>query len=343
MNEKTRLNFLLALLGFFLVLSLLVLRPFAYALILAAVFAVIFQPLYKKILVRVYRQKWLAAGLTIIILIIFILLPLTFLIFQIFQEAQGLYISLVNGLGDRNWLDFWPDLDQKLRTSSPLLSNFSLDLDQYLENILKFIVQNLGTVFSNLAKILVSLFIFLITFFFLLKDGENLKQKIIHLSPLSKDDDEIIIKKIKLAINSIIKGSLFIAVLQGISSSIGFIIFGVPNPIIWGTTATVGALIPGVGTTIILTPAIIYLYLTGQTINALGLLIWGVLAVGLIDNFLGPRFISKGVGLHPLLVLLSVLGGLSLFGPAGFVLGPLIVTLSIVLLDIYINNVKQSR
>ncbi|MFA5022923.1 MAG: AI-2E family transporter [Candidatus Paceibacterota bacterium] len=340
MNDKPRFYFLLVLLSLSLILAFFVLRPFLYSLILAIVFSIIFQPLYQKILKGLGGKAWLASLLTIIVLIIFILVPITFLIIQVFQEAQSLYLSLAGGLGNQTLSDLWPSLSQKLSHISPLFNNLSLDFDQYLKNILSFLVQNLGVLFSNLARIFASLFVFLFAFFFLLKDGGQLKQKITQISPLSKEDDEAIVKKITRAINAVIKGSLFVAVLQGISSSIGFLIFGVPNPIIWGTIAAIGALIPGVGTTIVLAPAIIYLYLTGQVIGAIGLLAWGVLAVGLIDNFLGPRFVGKGAGLHPLLILLSVLGGLSLFGPVGFILGPLVISLLIVLLDIYATTAK---
>jgi len=339
-SKKPRLYFLLILLSLSLVLSFFVLRPFLYSLILASVFAIVFQPLYRQVLKRVHQQTWLASFLTILVLVIFILIPLTFLIVQIFQEAQGLYFSLTTNFNQQSLTEFWPSLDQRLSTVSPIFDNLSFGLNQYVQNILSFFVQNLGLVFSNLAKIMANLFVFLIAFFFLLKDGEQLKQKIISLSPLTKNDDEIIIKKITQAVNSVIKGSLLIATLQGISSSIGFLIFGVPNPIIWGTLAAVGALVPSIGTAIVIVPAIIYLYFTSQVISAIGLLAWGILAVGLIDNVLGPKFVGKGIGLHPLLILLSVLGGLSLFGPIGFILGPLTVSLLVSLLDIYAEVVK---
>ncbi|MFA6254206.1 MAG: AI-2E family transporter [Candidatus Paceibacterota bacterium] len=339
-SEKPRLYFLLILLGLSLILSFLVLRPFLYSLILALVFAIVFQPLYKQILKRAGGQTWLAALLTIIILIIFILIPIAFLVFQIFQEAQGLYISVTNDLGSQTLSDLWPSLSQKLTSISPLFNNLSINADQYVKNVLSFLVQNLGIIFSNLVRIFVNLFVFLIAFFFLLKDGDKLKKKIVSFSPLAKDDDEAIAQKITQSINSVIKGSLLVATLQGISCSVGLLIFGVPNPIMWGTLAAIGALVPGVGTTIVLIPAIIYLYLTGQVINMIGLLAWGILAVGLIDNFLGPRFVGKGAGLHPLLILLSVLGGLSFFGPIGFILGPLTISLLLVLLDIYASIFK---
>ncbi len=334
-KENLRLYSLLAFLGLAIILTFFVLRPFLYPLILAVVFALIFQPLYRQILRRVRGQEWLASTLTILVLIIFIIAPLVFLGFQIFREAEGFYFSLAGGFNVQYLMDLWPNLNQKLNEFLPMLGNFSVDIEQYLKNILIFFVQNLGTVFSNLAKMFVSLFIFLMAFFFLLKDGGRLKQKIMDLSPLNREDGEMIIKKITLAIGSVVKGSLFVAVLQGISCSIGFALFGVPNPIMWGSLGIIGALIPGIGTALVLAPAIIYLYLVGQTLNAFGMLLWGILAVGLIDNFLGPKFVGKGVGLHPLLILLSVFGGISFFGPIGFILGPLVVCLLFVLLDIY--------
>lgn len=342
-SEKPRLYFLLIILGLSFILSFLILRPFLYSLILAIIFAIIFQPLYKKILQKITPHPWLASLLTIIVLIVFILTPITILIVQIFQEAQSLYLTLVSDLENQTLNELWPSLNQKLSQLSPVFNNLSLDFDSYLKNILSFLVQNLGLIFSNLAKIFTGLFVFLIAFFFLLKDGDSLTQKIKGLSPLTEDDDKKIIQKITNAINSVVKGSLLVATLQGVSCSIGLAIFNVPSPIIWGTVAAIGALVPGVGTTIVLIPAIVYLYLTGQIINMIGLIAWGTLAVGLIDNFLGPRFVGKKSGLHPLLILLSVLGGLSFFGPIGFILGPLTISLLLVLLDIYTSIIKPAR
>ena len=94
-------------------------------------------------------------------------------------------------------------------------------------------------------------------------------------------------------------------------------------------------MIPGIGTTIVTVPAIVYLFFTGQMFSAIGLLVWSVLIVGLVDNFIGPYLISRGNNLHPFIILISVLGGISLMGPIGFVIGPVIVTLFVVLLEIY--------
>jgi predicted PurR-regulated permease PerM len=100
-------------------------------------------------------------------------------------------------------------------------------------------------------------------------------------------------------------------------------------------------LIPGVGTTIVTVPAIVYLFFVGEIFSAVGLLVWSVLIVGLVDNLIGPYLISRGNNLHPFIILISVLGGISLMGPIGFVIGPVVVTLFVVLLEIYNQYIGQ--
>lgn len=109
-----------------------------------------------------------------------------------------------------------------------------------------------------------------------------------------------------------------------------------------GSIASFGALIPSVGTSIIFVPAVLYLIFQGNIVFAVGLTIWGMLAVGLIDNLLGPYLMSRGNTLHPFLVLLSVLGGISLFGPIGFIIGPVVVSLLMVLLELYTLHISSS-
>jgi predicted PurR-regulated permease PerM len=107
--------------------------------------------------------------------------------------------------------------------------------------------------------------------------------------------------------------------------------------------AAFGALIPSVGTTIVFIPAVVFLLFNGAYVQAIGLLVWGVLAVGLIDNLLGPYLMSRGNKLHPFIILLAVLGGLSVFGPIGFVVGPVLVSLFIVLLELYSVHISDHK
>ena len=125
-------------------------------------------------------------------------------------------------------------------------------------------------------------------------------------------------------------------------TEMGFSIFGVPNPILWGSVAAVAALIPGVGTALVLIPSILYLFFIGETVSASGLLVWGIVAVGLVDNILGPKLVGRGIKLHPFLTLLSILGGISFFGPLGFLFGPLTLSLLFAFLEIY-STIRRER
>ena len=155
----------------------------------------------------------------------------------------------------------------------------------------------------------------LFALFYLLRDGGKFKRALISLSPLIDSYDEKIIQKVKQAIKSVVAGSLVVSLAQGISTGLGFYIFGVPNPALWGSFAVVSALIPGFGTSLVLIPGILYLFIESTQIHAIGLLIWGALAVGLVDNVLGPMLVNRGVQIHPFIILLSVMGGLVFFGP----------------------------
>lgn len=342
-KQKPQYYFLLILLAITFVLSFYILRPFLFAFTLAIVFAVLFQPLYRKILKYAFKHKALAAFLSTVIIVVLIFTPLMFLGIQILKEAKNLYISLAAGGGKDTILGSLNSLASNFHQRFPGLPEVSLDFEQYLKQSLSWLLNNLGAIFSNFANMVATAFLFLISLYYLLKDGANLRKKIIYLSPLNDADDETIIKKLELAMSSVIKGNFVIALIQGALTAIGFAIFGVSNFILWGTAAAVASLIPSVGTSLVFIPAIILLFIGGQIFSAIGLLIWGVLAVGLIDNLLGPKLIGRGMQLHPLLILLSVLGGLGFFGPIGLLLGPIILSLLFALLDIYYYVAKTNR
>ncbi len=341
--QKPQLYFLFAALVGTFVLAFFIFRPFLYALVLATVFAVVFQPIYQKIVGLVRGRQGLAALATILIVVVFVFTPLIFLGIQIFQEAKQLYFSLTDGDGKDAIFNIFNSLIGNLQKYFPAPQEFSVNIDQYLKWGLGWLIQHLGSVFSGFAKMMVSSFIFLIALYYLLKDGQKLKTIVIALSPLSDTDNEAISKKLGMAINSVIKGNLLIAVVQGILTMAGFAIFGVPNAVLWGSVAAIAALIPGIGTALVLIPAILFLFLKGEIFYGVGLIVWGMGAVGLIDNFLGPKLIGRGIQLHPLIILLSIFGGLGFFGPIGFLLGPLTITLLFALLGIYSSLMMKEK
>lgn len=342
-NQKPQFYFLLVLIIGTLVLSFYVLRPFISVFILAVVFTVIFQPLYRRMLKYCFNHEGLAALLTTVMVAVIILTPLTFLGVKIFQELHQLYISLVEDGGKDNFINIFNDLTENFRHYFLLPPEFSVNLGQYLKEGLNWLLKNLAVLFSNFASILATSFVFLISFYYLLKDGQRIKQAVINYSPLADLDDEMILNKLELAITSVVKGNFTIALIQGFLTTIGFMIFGVPNAVLWGTIAAIASLIPSVGTSLVFIPAIILMFINGQIFSAVGLLFWGALAVGLVDNLLGPRLIGRGMKLHPLFILFSIFGGLALFGPIGFIFGPIILSLLFALLHIYFYIMNHSH
>ena len=336
--KKSQFYFLLLILAGTLILSFFIIRPFLSSIIVASVFAVMFQPLHRRMLGFTRNRQGLAALSTTAIIVIFIVVPLTLIGIQILDESRQVYLSLSAGDARDSVINTFKILTDSLQGIFPGMQEVSLDIDQYFRSGLEWLLQHLGGVFSSVAKIIGNLFIFLLVLYSMLKDGVKLKGAIVALSPLPDTDDTAIFDRLELAVNSVVKGSLTIAFIQGVLVAVGFSIFGVPNAVLWGTVATVAALIPGIGTALVLTPAIAFLYLSGDVFPALGLLVWGVAAVGLIDNFLGPKLVGRGMRLHSLIVLLSIFGGIALFGPIGFLLGPLTMSLAFALLDIYTSS-----
>jgi len=336
MQEKHAHYFLLLCLAASFVVVFLIIEPFLAALILAAVFAFLFQPIYKRLLWLFGRRESLAALITTLVAVVLVLLPVTILGTQIFKETSNVYQTLTSGGGDQVIGSIESTIGS-VKAWLPLPDGVDLNLSQYAKQGFERLLSNLGAIFSSVAKILLSVFLFLIAFYFLLKDGRKLKNYLVDLSPLADSDDELVVSRLKGAVSATVKGNLTIGLIQGALTGIGFAIFGVPNAALWGSVAAVSALVPGIGTALVILPAIAYLFLTGNTFGGVGLIVWGVTAVGLIDNFLGPKLIGRGMRLHPLAVFLAVLGGLAFFGPLGFLLGPLAMSVCLALVDIYFS------
>jgi predicted PurR-regulated permease PerM len=341
-NQKLEFYFLLTLLILTCLFSFFIFRPFIYILVFAGVFAVIFRGVYKKILKVTHQKDGLSAALTTIIIIFCILIPLSLIAMQIFSELSQLYASLSAGNEHTGLMQIIKSALLKLENLAPISLGLSFDPDQLIKQVANWLLNNMGAIFSNMASMFTGLFIFIVGLFYLLKDGHLLKTSIIKFSPLSDKDDKTIFDKLQLAINSVVKGSILVALIQGGAATIGFFIFGVPNPFLWGSLAVISALIPAVGTSLVMIPSIIYLILSSHIWQGFGLIIWAALGVGLIDNFVGPRIVSRGIKMHPFITFLSTLGGLAYFGLAGFLLGPLIVNILFTLFDIYFTFMDKT-
>ncbi|OHA89559.1 MAG: hypothetical protein A2741_00580 [Candidatus Zambryskibacteria bacterium RIFCSPHIGHO2_01_FULL_43_27] len=325
-----------------IVLNIFIFLPYLSILFLALVFAIIFGPMHERILAWSGGKNTLSSLLSVLVVLLVIVGPLSFFGTLLFQEASDLYVQAL----DMSDGDISGSLKNVSATLENLVPGFSfsqagIDIAQYARQGLSWLLDHMSILFSGVAKITFGLFLMLLALFYFFKDGKKFVDSLVDLSPLADSSDRKIISKIILAVNSVVRGSIVIGVFQGILTGLGFAIFGVPNPVIWGFVAAIASLVPTIGTSIILIPAIAFLFLTGATGQGVGLIIWGVIAVGLIDNLLGPILIERGVKIHPFLILLSALGGLALFGPVGFLAGPVVLALLFALMDLYPSMVRS--
>jgi predicted PurR-regulated permease PerM len=339
-NRKIQLQFLVILLVGTLILTFLIFQSFIAPLALAIVFSVVLQPLYRLIMRKIWHKPSFASLATVVISIICLIVPFSLLGFQVIQEARGLYGTLAYGNNGGNELvasiqKVGSDLEPLVPGSYKASVTFSSNIETYMKQGLSWIVDHAGTALTGASALFLNITVFIVALYYLLKDGYKLKEAIVDLSPLENTIDEKIFGRLSSAVSSVITGNLIIALLQGVVAATGLTIFGVPNSILWGSVAAIASLVPGFGTLLVTGPAILYLFFTGHTFSAIGLILWGSLVVGLIDNLVGPKLIGRGTRLHPLLVLLSVLGGISFFGPVGIFIGPLVLNLLLAFIEIY--------
>jgi predicted PurR-regulated permease PerM len=312
--------------------SYLVLGPYLGVLILAGTLAILFRPVYRGIL-RVVRSESLAAFISIAFAAVIIFIPLGFFGIRIANEASTLYQTL----SARGGFDFSPAVHQFLAAHFPslMVPDFTLNFNDSARAGLVWFLQNLGSLFSGVAQVLFLAFLSLFGLFYFLKDGARLKQWMLDFIPLEPPYTAQIIRETEVVMESVVRGTLFVAVIQGIVVGLGFLIFGIPNPAFWGALTMLATLIPIVGTWLVVVPAIAYLFFTGHDVSTVGFAIWSIVLVNLVFNVLSPQIMHRGSNIHPFIILLSVIGGIGAFGPIGLLIGPFIIALLFALLRVY--------
>ena len=330
-TSKTEKYFLFVLLAIILALTLAILFPFLSVFILAASFSVVIDPIYQWIKKHITRKNsGVASLITTIIFITALCIPLFFMGSVIFNQAQNAYQSVtLNGNTDL----FIKKIDTSINHMLP--KGFTFDTYSKIESFTSLLASNIGNFFSYTLNTIIMLILTFFTMFYLLKDGSNWKNKLIKFLPLSEKNIHEILADLKHSINRVIKGSFLIAIIQGLLAWLGFWFFGIPNPALWGVVAGMTSLIPNLGTSMVTIPSILFLYFTGLPLHALGLLLWAGLIIGTIDNILSPYIISRDTDIPPILTLFAILGGISLMGPVGILIGPIALSLLYSLVAIY--------
>lgn len=335
-HKNIQLYFFLLLLSIVFIFNVAIFLPFLTLFSVVAILAVIFYPLFNRIKKSIFKNGNLAALATILVVTIIVLIPITFFTMQVFFEMKGLHANTDSINSSLSLLS--NSINNRIAV---ILPNTSINLSSYVASIFNGFTSSIGGVFSSIFNFITILFLSFVSLFFFLRDGNKFIARLVKVSPMEDSHNEKILDKLKRTINSTVKGSLVVAILQGILTWFGFLIFGVPNPALWGAITIFASLIPSIGTAIIIVPAVIYLFSTGTLFNSIGLLLWGMVIVGLIDNAIRPFLVSKDVDIHPFMVLMSIFGGLLMFGPIGFLLGPLFLSFFSVLIELYPTITKN--
>ena len=309
------------------VVSFFLVKPFLTTIISAIVLAYIFYPLYKKIRMAIISEN-IAALLTTLIVIIIIIIPLVFAANALINQSVELFYRV-------------KDVDiSGAETFVAKHFNDKLEVEEQVKEILNTVTLSLAKQTSDFVVTLpgkiIQFFVMLFIMFYMFKEGPTIVENIEHHIPLREAHKKHLSKKFSSVIYASLYGVVLTAFIQGGVGALGLWIFGVPSPLLWGLVMVILAMLPFVGAAFIWFPAAIYNIFTGETFNGFGLLLYGLLIVSTIDNIVRPKIVGTKGKVHHVLVLLGVLGGIKVFGFLGIILGPLILAILRVFLDIYL-------
>jgi predicted PurR-regulated permease PerM len=330
--------FMVVFLGY---LTYQILQPFIHAIAWAVVFAIVFYPVY-VFLEKILKVRSLSSLITLFIIILAIIGPFTYFSFILVDEIVNLVQhinkdtlgSIVNVFAHSKIAHFIEKIQSYL--GMEVISN----TDTVMENIRgmgKTVAQSLSAGIGNLAVMFIDFILMFFALFFFLKDGKIILSRIRDYLPFSEDDKSRLMSKVRDMVISTVYGGLVIALLQGMLGGIGFYFLGIKSPVLWGCAMTIMSFLPLLGTFSIWGPAVGYLFFEGDYIKALILLLYGVLVITMVDNILRPIIISGRTKMPALAVFFSVLGGIKVFGPIGFIMGPLVLALFVSVFEIFRN------
>ncbi len=341
----------------FVALSILMLLVSIYwqlgqEILWASALAILFYPLHQRILQLVGSRSGLAATISTTLAVLILFVPAFLIVFNMASEVRILWPSLRDALG--------PDAYQQISEwldSSPLrsISRFALGVDANtgpaeIEARLQeaamalqgFLLARLQEVTRSLPKALISVGVTLVTFFFFLKYGYGWIEQLGDVLPIETEHSRDLIRIAGQTVNAVFRGVILTAVTQAVLAGLGYWVAGATVPILLGIATFLGALIPFIGAASIWVPTCIVLFLSGHTLAAIGLAVWGTLVVSLVDNFMKPILIGREMKLPVLWLFLAIIGGLKLFGFLGVIVGPAVLAMAFACYRIYTEGRRAS-
>ena len=322
-------------------LALFIFKPFFIAIILAAILAVVLQkPFHFFLRITKNRQKISAFIISLLGVIVFSGLFLG-IVGLLIKETSVLYKNVAT---DHQYID---RLVSNINSNS-LLRSLGADnlinkdtIGKSISDLSQGAFTILQKTYQSVANFLFLGVIMFFTLYYFLIDGKDLLKRIMFISPLQDDHEKMLFDRFVSISGATLKGSLITGVVQGIAGGILFAAVGIPSAVIWGVIMAFFSLIPMFGTSIIWLPAGIIMLFLGNIWQGVVILVVGMSVVSMIDNFLKPKLVGKNIEMNPLLVLFAMLGGINVFGFLGFIIGPIIVALTITLWDIYAVEFKS--
>lgn len=335
--SKSRLSpwFLLALLILLGLVAFRVVAVFLSYVLFGLFLAYLTFPGYRWLLRRVKRPP-VAAGTMMVLLIVAFLVPLAFLLVQLVSQAQQAVSYL--GLADPQAI-----LDALARRINEILglppatgtdpsSNLVNDAYDSIQDAMARFVRDLP---RHVAEGLIGVFLLAYVLYYSYTDGPKALHALREMLPLQPDQRETLFHDVGQSIRGVMYGTVLMSALQAILAAIGFAVFGIPDVALWSVVVFILALLPIVGAPMVWLPWSLYLIYVGETFRGVGLLLYCAVMVNGIEHVIRPKLIGSVADIHPLLVLLGVVGGLAVFGFIGFILGPLILSVFVTVLNLY--------
>lgn len=325
-----------------------VLEPFLPALVWAAILATVFHPLYAS-LARRLRHPRGASALTCVFVTVVIVLPALFIILMLAKESVAAYKALEEHMAG----GAPPSVSALQKTSAyqwflAKLSSLGMpepDLGAVATKgiglVSGFLVGRSARIFSGITHSVINFFVMLFGLYYLLLRGPHIIRELRELSFLRPEYEDRIIEEFRTIAVATFGGSLAAATIHGAVDGLIFLIFGLPSPLLWGAVMAVLSLVPVIGTALVWAPLVIYYILKGEVVRGILMLVISSGAVAIIDNVIKPVLIRRGTELDSIWVLLSVLGGIWFFGFMGLFLGPFLVAILLVMVEIFKGEFRQ--
>jgi len=336
---KARKRFLILLLVVISAVFAAMIQQFVMTILLAAIFSGMAHPLYRRLLHLFRDRKALSSTTTLVVVFFVVVMPLTLFLGIVVSEAvevsQAVRPGVEKLLQEPTALDQWLDQVPFMDTLKPYQDQLVTGLGEATQRIGRFLIDNLAAATASTAMFLFHLFLMLYAMFFFLIYGRTTLDQMLYYMPLPMADKDLMLDKFVSVARATVKGTLVIGLVQGGLAGLAFAVVGIKGAVFWGTVMVVLSIIPAIGTGLVWIPAVLYLFATGQIGAAIGLTVWCGAVVGTADNFLRPRLIGNDTKMPDLLVLLGTLGGLSLFGVVGVIIGPVVAALFITIWEIY--------